>query len=227
MDPPPHKVIWGAINDPVSSSKPSSILRPTRRVSWLRNQVVLPWGKMGSVGKPPVATCVDKRARLENDSRMKNYAPTLAWRSERHRLRLSGFCPPVEHLRSNSRAHIVPCIVPFHTAGKANSMRLHRSHFEKHVIVNDTVRSKLLPTKTIMIQPSGHTLPPRASAFSGRGAEASTRSLNDDVNVRRFILIMHTSLPPCACKFKLQSLDTHRVDVICRCISSVCPPNHS
>ncbi|KAK3251241.1 hypothetical protein CYMTET_39410, partial [Cymbomonas tetramitiformis] len=38
--------------------------------------------------------------------------------------------------------------------------------------------------------------------------------------LRRFVILCHNPLPPCACEFRLMALDVFRLDLVCRCISS-------
>lgn len=38
---------------------------------------------------------------------------------------------------------------------------------------------------------------------------------------RRFVVLMHNQLPPCACALQLHALDQFKLDLLCRCVGAV------
>eukprot|EP00976_Prorocentrum_cordatum_P019909 403514-Prorocentrum_minimum.AAC.3 len=59
------------------------------------------------------------------------------------------------------------------------------------------------------------------------------RALSNDASLgtsaspalRRFVILVHNPLPPCACQLQLHSLDQFKLDLVCRCVGAVSARN--
>ena len=61
----------------------------------------------------------------------------------------------------------------------------------------------------------------RAHAEADGGDGVPSNAVDCNPARRRFVLVMHSPPPPCACSFRLTALDQGRMDLVCRCMSSV------
>ena len=54
-------------------------------------------------------------------------------------------------------------------------------------------------------------------------AETNAQALENTskATLRRFVILVHNPLPPCACQLELHSLDQFKLDLVCRCVGAV------